>query len=215
MACIRSALGSLMHLSTQTYCVDSRFCPGSSNAFVRRGRVNSASDIARFRPDVLGSHSPFHSSTCVLIDRFRYSRLHAGRVPSPIRYFYFRPSLLGSMAAEFFALMNDSSIPDNIREALASYDTPLFARSCNDQEELASLISHLMDASDTSSVGDQILARASIRLLFSRCRESCGLPPLDEAKVSQQPNATTSPTASSPAPNAGASWQESVLARQA
>ncbi|CAE7241641.1 unnamed protein product [Symbiodinium microadriaticum] len=119
----------------------------------------------------------------------------------------------GSMAAEFFALMNDSSIPDNIREALASYDTPLFARSCNDQEELASLISHLMDASDTSSVGDQILARASIRLLFSRCRESCGRPPLDDAKVSQQPNATTSPTASSPAPNAGASWQESWPAK--
>ncbi|CAE7421204.1 unnamed protein product, partial [Symbiodinium microadriaticum] len=50
-----------------------------------------------------------------------------------------------SMAAEFFALMTESSIPDNIREALASYDTPLFARSCNDQEELASLISHLME----------------------------------------------------------------------
>ena len=70
-----------------------------------------------------------------------------------------------------------------------------------------------MDASDTSSVGDQILARASIRLLFSRCRESCGLPPLDDAKVSQQPNATTQPTASSPAPNAGASWQESWPAK--
>ena len=121
--------------------------------------------------------------------------------------------LTGSMAAEFFALMNDSSIPDNIREALASYDTPLFARSCNDQEELASLISHLMDASDTSSVGDQILARASIRLLFSRCRESCGLPPLDDTKVSQQPNGTASPAASSPAPNAGASWQESWPAK--
>ena len=48
------------------------------------------------------------------------------------------------MAAEFFSLMTESSIPDNIREALASYDTPLFARSCNDQEELASLISHLI-----------------------------------------------------------------------
>ncbi|CAE7260268.1 unnamed protein product, partial [Symbiodinium microadriaticum] len=93
----------------------------------------------------------------------------------------------GSMAAEFFSLMTESSIPDNIREALASYDTPLFARSCNDQEELASLISHLMEASDTSSVGDQILARASVRLLFSRCRESCGLPPLDDAKGNQQP----------------------------
>ena len=41
------------------------------------------------------------------------------------------------MAAEFFSLMTESSIPDNIREALASYDTPLFARSCNDQDELA------------------------------------------------------------------------------
>ena len=28
------------------------------------------------------------------------------------------------MAAEFFSLMNESSIPDNIREALASYDAP-------------------------------------------------------------------------------------------
>ncbi|CAE7314572.1 unnamed protein product, partial [Symbiodinium sp. KB8] len=57
-----------------------------------------------------------------------------------------------SMAAEFFSLMTESSIPDNIREALASYDTQLFARSCNDQEELASLISHLMEASDTSAL---------------------------------------------------------------
>ena len=56
IACSRSALGSLMHLSTQAYCVDSRFCPGSSNAFVRRGRVKSAADIARFRLDILGSH---------------------------------------------------------------------------------------------------------------------------------------------------------------
>ncbi|CAE7717896.1 unnamed protein product [Symbiodinium necroappetens] len=138
-----------------------------------------------------------------------------GRVNSAIVIASFRHSLLqtGSMAAEFFSLMNDSSIPDNIREALTSYDTPLFARSCNDQEELASLISHLMDASDTSSAGDQILARASIRLLFSRCRESCGLPPLDDAKGNQQPTATTSPTTNSPAPNASSSWQESWPAK--
>ena len=60
------------------------------------------------------------------------------------------------MAAEFFSLMSESSIPDNIREALASSDTPLFARSCNDQDELASLVAHLMEVSDTSSPGDQI-----------------------------------------------------------
>ena len=86
------------------------------------------------------------------------------------------------MAAEFFSLMNESSIPDNIREALNSYDAPLFARSCNDQDELASLVAHLMEVSDTSSPGDQIMARASVRLLFSRCRESCGLPPINESK---------------------------------
>ena len=113
------------------------------------------------------------------------------------------------MAAEFFALMTESSIPDNIREALASYDTPLFARSCNDQEELASLISHLMEASDTSAPGDQIMARASVRLLFSCCRESCGLPPLDEVKGVQQPTGSASPPSAPPPPNAGSSWQES------
>ena len=102
----------------------------------------------------------------------------------------------GSMAAEFFSLMTDSSIPDNIREALASYDMP---RSCNNQDELAALISHLMEASGSSAVGDQILARASVRLLFSRCRESCGLPPLDEAKGSQQPAGPASSSAAPPA----------------
>ena len=117
------------------------------------------------------------------------------------------------MAAEFFSLMNESSIPDNIREALASYDAPLFARSCNDQDELASLVAHLMEVSDTSSPGDQIMARASVRLLFSRCRESCGLPPLHEAKGSSQPTGSTSPTTSHPAPNAGSSWQESWPAK--
>ena len=148
-----------MHRSTHAYFVDSRFCPGSSNAFVRRGRVNFAAHTARFRLDILGC-SLVNPATCVLIIRFRYSLRHAGRVPSFILLLLRSvPSLTGSMAAEFFALMNDSSVPDNIREALASYDTQLFARSCNDQEELASLISHLMDASDTSSVGDQILAQ--------------------------------------------------------
>ena len=119
------------------------------------------------------------------------------------------------MAAEFFSLMTESSIPDNIREALASYDTPLFARSCNDQDELAPLISHLMEASDTSALGDQIMARASVRLLFSRCRESCGLPPLDEVNVkgTQQPAGNTSSTSTPPAPNAGSSWQESWPAK--
>ncbi|CAE7246343.1 GIP, partial [Symbiodinium sp. KB8] len=118
-----------------------------------------------------------------------------------------------SMAAEFFSLMNESSIPDNIREALASYDTPLFARSCNDQDELASLINHLMEASDTSALGDQIMARASVRLLFSRCRESCGLPPLDAVKGTPQPTGSASPPSAPPAPNAGSSWQESWPAK--
>ena len=86
---------------------------------------------------------------------------------------------------------------------------PLFARSCNDQDELASPVAHLMEVSDTSSPGDQIMARASVRLLFSRCRETCGLPPLHEAKGSAQPTGSTSPTMSPPAPNAGSSWQES------
>ena len=117
------------------------------------------------------------------------------------------------MAAEFFSLMSESSIPDNIREALASYDTPLFARSCNDQDELASLIAHLMEASDTSAPGDQIMARASVRLLFSRCRESCGLPPLDEVKETPQPTGSASPPSAPPAPNAGSSWQESWPAK--
>ena len=117
------------------------------------------------------------------------------------------------MAAEFFSLMNESSIPDNIREALASYDAPLFARSCNDQDELASLVAHLMEVSDTSSPGDQIMARASVRLLFSRCREACGLPPINEAKGSAQPTGSTSPNASPQAPNAGSSWQESWPAK--
>ena len=212
IAVSRFALGSLMRFSAQAQYIDSRFCPGSSNAFVRLGRVSFAIDIARFRPDNLGSRS-FTPSRGVLFDCLRYSLLQTGRAPSSSFCFSCHPFSAGSMAAEFFSLMTESSIPDNIREALASYDTPLFARSCNDQEELASLISHFMDASDTSSVGDQILARASVRLLFSRCRESCGLPPLDDAKGNQQPTTTTSPTTNSPAPNAGSSWQESWPAK--
>ena len=140
------------------------------------------------------------------------SYLKAGWAIPSVVYSFSLPGQV-SMAAEFFSLMTESSIPDNIREALASYDTPLFARSCNDQEELASLISHLMEASDTSAPGDQIMARASVRLLFSRCRESCGLPPLDEVKGAQQPTGSASPPSAPPAPNAGSSWQESWPAK--
>ena len=57
------------------------------------------------------------------------------------------------------------------------------------------------------------MARASVRLLFSRCRESCGLPPLDEAKGNPQPTGFASPTSAPPAPNAGSSWQESWPAK--
>ena len=57
------------------------------------------------------------------------------------------------------------------------------------------------------------MARASVRLLFSRCRESCGLPPLDEVKGTQQPAGNTSSTSTPPAPNAGSSWQESWPAK--
>ena len=70
-----------------------------------------------------------------------------------------------------------------------------------------------MEASDTSALGDQIMARASVRLLFSRCRESCGLPTLDEVKGAQQPAGNASSTPTPPASNAGSSWQESWPAK--
>ena len=86
------------------------------------------------------------------------------------------------MAADFFSLVTES---EHLRQYPGSSGLIRHPRSCNDQDELVFLISHLMEASNTSAVGNQILARASVRLLFSRCRESCGLLPLDEAKGSQ------------------------------
>ena len=118
-----------------------------------------------------------------------------------------------NMSTEFFSLMVESSIPDNIREALSPYDAPLFARSCNNQEELAALINHLMEASGTSALGDQILARASIRLLFSKCRVNCELPPLDESRNPAQPSAPSVSASAPPSMNAGTTWQEAWPAK--
>ncbi|CAE7460658.1 unnamed protein product, partial [Symbiodinium sp. CCMP2456] len=85
--------------------------------------------------------------------------------------------------------------------------------SCNNQEELAALIIHLMEASGTSALGDQILARASIRLLFSKCRESCDMPPLDESRNPAQPAVPVASASAPPASNAGTTWQEAWPAK--
>ena len=116
------------------------------------------------------------------------------------------------MSAEFIQLIADANVPEEIAASLEGFDVALFARSCESAEELELFIQHAIASAGVTQLPQKMLAKASIRLLFSRCRTSENLPPLAAADTGSSP--TPAPTASSQAPPpASASGQESWPAK--
>ena len=111
------------------------------------------------------------------------------------------------MSAEFIQLIADANVPEEIAASLEGFDVALFARSCESAEELELFIQHAIASAGVTQLPQKMLAKASIRLLFSRCRAAESLPHLGVPTSKNNPAPATTNDAQAPLP-ASASWQE-------
>ena len=74
------------------------------------------------------------------------------------------------MSAEFIQLVSEANVPEEIATSLEGFDIALFARSCESADELELFIQHAIASAGVTQLPQKMLAKASIRLLFSRCR---------------------------------------------
>ena len=117
-----------------------------------------------------------------------------------------------AMAAEFLQLISDANVPEEVATSLEGFDVALFARSCESPDELESFIQHAIASAGVTQLPQRMLAKASIRLLFSRCRAAESLPHLGVQTSGGGP--TPPAVAASQAPlSASASWQEAWPAK--
>ena len=82
------------------------------------------------------------------------------------------------MSAEFIQLISEANVPEEIATSLEGFDIALFARSCESADELGLFIQHAIASAGVTQLLQKMLAKASIRLLFSRCRAAESLPHL-------------------------------------
>ena len=115
-------------------------------------------------------------------------------------------------AAEFLQLISDANVPEEVATSLEGFDVALFARSCESPEELESFIQHAIASAGVTQLPQRMLAKASIRVLFSRCRAAESLPHLGvpTSAGSLTPAAVAASQAQQPA---SASWQEAWPAK--
>ena len=116
------------------------------------------------------------------------------------------------MAAEFIQLIADANVPEEVVTSLEGFDVALFARSCESPDELESFNQHAIASAGVTQLPQRMLAKASIRLLFSRCRAAESLPHLG-AQTSGGNPAPAAPATSQAPPSASSSWQEAWPAK--
>eukprot|EP00439_Symbiodinium_sp_Y106_P028864 s1485_g3.t1 len=116
------------------------------------------------------------------------------------------------MSAEFIQLVSEANVPEEIATSLEGFDIALFARSCESADELELFSQHAIASAGVTQLPQKMLAKASIRLLFSRCRTAENLPHLVGSTSGGQPAAATAPAAQAPTP-ASTSWQEAWPAK--
>ena len=102
------------------------------------------------------------------------------------------------MSAEFIQLISEANVPEEIATSLEGFDIALFARSCESADELGLFIQHAIASAGVTQLLQKMLAKASIRLLFSRCRAAESLPPLGAPTSGGQPAAANAPAAQAP-----------------
>ncbi|CAE7518155.1 unnamed protein product [Symbiodinium sp. CCMP2592] len=117
---------------------------------------------------------------------------------------------------EFTQLVADCNVPAAVSSLLSAFDVALFARSCTTSAELEELVNHFLAEASVTEAAERFITKASLRLLFCKCRTSEGMVSLEAAPISSAPlgegtsAATPSPTASPPL---SSSWQEAWPAK--
>ena len=92
--------------------------------------------------------------------------------------------------SEFSQLALEASTPTEVMQLLSEFEVATFARCCTEAEEM---ITQLCADSGLVETSSKLLAKASLRLLLSRCRSAESLPSLEHNATSQAP-ATSFPT---------------------
>ena len=72
--------------------------------------------------------------------------------------------------SDFTQLALECNVPATIVALLGSFDASLLARSGTSVQEQEDFITHFIDAASITDVAEKFLARASLRLLYSKCR---------------------------------------------
>ena len=81
--------------------------------------------------------------------------------------------------SDFTQLALECNVPATIVALLGSFDASLLVRSGTSVQEQEDFITDFIDAASITDVAEKFLARASLRLLYSKCRLAEGLPSLN------------------------------------
>ena len=121
--------------------------------------------------------------------------------------------------SDFTQLALECNVPATIVALLGPFDASLLARSGTSAQEREDFITHFIDAASITDVAEKFLARASLRLLYSKCRHAAaeGLPSLESPPAVtplESAGATGSGSGSGvPTPPLSSTWQESWPAK--
>ncbi|CAE7448189.1 unnamed protein product [Symbiodinium sp. CCMP2592] len=118
--------------------------------------------------------------------------------------------------ADFTQHVAECNVPPAVASLLSAFDVALFARSCTTSAELEELVNHFLAEASVTEAAERFITKASLRLLFCKCRTSEGMVSLEAAPSSSAPLGEGPPTAT-PAPPAtpplSSSWQEAWPAK--
>ncbi|CAE7421697.1 unnamed protein product [Symbiodinium sp. CCMP2592] len=118
--------------------------------------------------------------------------------------------------SDFTQLVADCNVPAAVAPLLSAFDVALFARSCTTSAELEELVNHFLAEASVTDAAERFITKASLRLLFCKCRTSEGMASLEVAPTPTTPLGD-GPPAATPAPPAtpplSSSWQEAWPAK--
>ncbi|CAE7409167.1 unnamed protein product [Symbiodinium sp. CCMP2592] len=117
---------------------------------------------------------------------------------------------------DFNQLVAECNVPPAVASLLSAFDIALFARSCTTSAELEELVNHFLAEASVTEAAERFITKASLRLLFCKCRQSEGMSSLEDAHKPSTPLGD-GPAAATPAPSAtpplSSSWQEAWPAK--
>ncbi|CAE7409115.1 unnamed protein product [Symbiodinium sp. CCMP2592] len=89
--------------------------------------------------------------------------------------------------ADFNQLVAECNVPPAVASLLSAFDIALFARSCTTSAELEELVNHFLAEASVTEAAERFITKASLRLLFCKCRQSEGMSSLEDAHKPSTP----------------------------